>query len=42
MVQRKDATILTTESVLHFGEDDYFYSKQGFNVAVGFTAFDNE
>ena len=42
MVQRKDTTIITTESVLHFGEDDYFDSKRGFNVAVGFTAFDNE
>ena len=42
LIYKKDVDILSTRIDYHFEETDAFGAEDGFNIAVGFTAYDNE
>lgn len=42
LVSRKDVDVLSTVNDLHFTDDDVFSAKNGFRVAVAFSAYNNE
>ena len=42
LVSRKDVDVLSTVNDLHFTENDVFAAKNGFRVAVAFSAYNNE
>ena len=41
LIHKKDVDILSTRIEYHFEEIDAFGAEDGFNIAVGFTAYDN-
>ena len=41
LIHRKDIDILLTKQEFHFSDTDVIGAEQGLNIAVGFTAFDN-
>ena len=41
LIHKKDVDILSTRIEYHFEETDAFGAEDGFNIAVGFTAYDN-
>ena len=40
LIARKDVDILQTTNFLHYDDVSNFTSVNGFNIAVGFTAYD--
>ena len=42
LVSRKNVDILSTLEDLHYSDEDIFSYQNGFNVAVGLTAFNSE
>ena len=42
LLNKKDVDILSTVNRLFFDDDERFTFNDGFNIAVAFTAFDNE
>ena len=42
LVNKKGVSVLTSKKSLFFSDQERFDFKQGLNVAVAFTAYDNE
>ena len=42
MINHKDINIIATMKRMAYGEADLFSFEDGFNIAVAFTAYDNE
>ena len=42
LIYNKDIDLILTKQEYHFSDTDVISAEQGLNIAVGFTAFDNE